>query len=107
MAPADTSHGDKHLLENVGSATRDFCMLERNILSHFRLALLLSLLSASVLLRVRLIPEEPPDRHSHAGLPMATVQFVASLAAITVGWWEFQSDLKNLKNMRAFLVTAK
>lgn len=87
-------------------------MLERNILSHLKLALLLSLLSSSVLLRARLVPsdtgsvpmEGPPSK---AGLPMAVVQLAASLAAILAGCWEYYSGYKDLRNMRAFLVATK
>lgn len=87
-------------------------MLERNILSHFKLGLLLSLLSSSVLLHARLpAPSDAPSSQSSgrtkAGLPMATLQMVAALAAIAAGSWEYWSGNKDLRNMRAFLVAAK
>lgn len=85
-------------------------MLERNLLSHLKLALLLSLLSSSLLLRARLVPEpgDPsPETEDKTGLPLAVVQIVASLAAIIAGIWEYHSGYRDLRNMRAFLVAAK
>lgn len=85
-------------------------MLERNILSHLKLALLLSLLSSSVILRVRLVPPNDSTevpQGSASGFPMAVIQFVASIAAIAAGWWEYQCGYRDLLNMRAFLVATK
>jgi hypothetical protein len=101
-----------HMLENTGSTARDFCMLERNILSHLKLALLLSLLSSSVLLHARLVPEATndsgsPHGDSKIGLPLAGVQVAASLAAIAAGAWEYHSGYLDMRNMRAFLVATK
>lgn len=101
-----------HMVENTGSTARDFCMLERNILSHLKLALLLSLLSSSVLLRARLVPEpndtpQRDDGDSRGGIPLASVQFIASLAAIVAGAWEYHSGYRDLRDMRAFLVATK
>jgi hypothetical protein len=97
-----------YVVENVGSTARDFCMLERNILSHLKLALLLSLLSSSVLLRARLVPTsdgaDVPD-YSRYGFPMAAVQFVASLAAIVAGCWEYQRGYWDMRDMKAFFAT--
>lgn len=74
-------------------------------------ALLLSLLSSSVLLRARLPEPSNQDgstRHqSKAGVPMATLQMVASLAAIGGAFWEYHSNMRALRNMRAFLVATK
>jgi hypothetical protein len=95
------------LVENTGSTARDFCMLERNILSHVRLALLLALLSSSVLLRARLVPNDNPQHPPASDLPMAAVQFAASIAAIAAGIWEYQSGYRDLRNLRAFLVSTK
>jgi hypothetical protein len=98
------------LVENTGSTARDFCMLERNILSHVRLALLLALLSSSVLLRARLVPDDNPEYpppSSSPDLPMAAVQFAASIAAIAAGIWQYQSGYRDLLNLRAFLVSTK
>jgi hypothetical protein len=104
------------IVENTGSTARDFCMLERNILSHFKLGLLLSLLSSSILLHARLPgpspdPSDPNDgdssKSSKAGIPMATIQFVAALVAIAAGAWEYWSKEKDLRSMRAFLMASK
>ncbi|KZP09905.1 hypothetical protein FIBSPDRAFT_900149 [Athelia psychrophila] len=90
------------MVDNVGSTARDYCMLERNLLSYFKLALLLSLLSSSVLLKVRL---PGPVEDSHAGVPMASIQILASLAALAVGLHSYWTDQKAMRNMRAFLMT--
>ncbi|KAF9461212.1 hypothetical protein BDZ94DRAFT_1141336, partial [Collybia nuda] len=95
-----------HMVENMGSNARDFCMLERNLLSHLKLALLLSLLSSSILLRARLVPDAEgiPEPQNRNGIPLAVIQIVASIAAIIAGVWEYHSGYKDLRNMRAFLV---
>lgn len=89
-------------------------MLERNILSHLKLALLLSLLSSAILLHARLPTpseddsgEKPPPSGSKAELPMATLEMVAALAAIAAGVWEYWCGDRDLRNMRAFLVANK
>ena len=93
-------------------------MLERNILSHFKLGLLLSLLSSGILLHARLPGPTFEDgrgdggnggdpQASKAGIPMAAVQFVAAIVAIAAGAWEYWSKEKDLRNMRAFLVASK
>ena len=72
--------------------------------------MLLSLLSSSVLLKTRLAgpaESDSPTGSSDAGLPMAIVQMIASLAAIAVGFYGYYTDMKALKNMRAFLVATK
>ncbi|KAJ7606144.1 hypothetical protein DFH06DRAFT_1243504 [Mycena polygramma] len=96
------------MVENAGSAARDFCMLERNLLSHLKLALLLSLLSSSVLLRARLVPEDKPSEMSGSvGLVVASLQFTAALAAIVAGVWEYYCGYRDIRNMHAFLVAVK
>ncbi|KAF9006068.1 hypothetical protein BDQ17DRAFT_1352667 [Cyathus striatus] len=94
------------LVENTGSNARDFAMLERNILSHLKLALLLSLLSSSVLLQARLVPNEPT--HTSSGrIPLATVEFSAALVCIIAGAWEYYSGYWDLRKTRAFLASPK
>ncbi|KAJ6518785.1 hypothetical protein C8R45DRAFT_949222 [Mycena sanguinolenta] len=96
------------LIANTGSTARDFCMLERNLLSHLKLALLLSLLSSSVLLRARLVPDSTStDLSPAAGIVVASLQFTAALAAIGAGVWEYYCGCRDLKNMHAFLVAVK
>ena len=72
-------------------------------------ALLLSLLSSSVLLRARLPdPQEGSSENaSKSGVLMATLQMVASLAAIGGAYYEYTSHMRIIRNMRAFLVATK
>ena len=51
-------------LDIRGSAVRDFQMLERNLLTHVRLAVLLSVLSSSLVLNVRLADSASSSRES-------------------------------------------
>ncbi|KAK7012230.1 hypothetical protein R3P38DRAFT_3020000 [Favolaschia claudopus] len=96
------------MIRNTGSTARDFCMLERNLLSHIKLALLLSLLSSSVLLRARLVPSDNPSELSGTiGYVVASLQFAAALAAIFAGAWEYYYGYWDLRNMHAFLVATK
>ncbi|KAJ6581481.1 hypothetical protein B0H19DRAFT_1115415 [Mycena capillaripes] len=96
------------MLENSGSTARDFCMLERNLLSHLKLALLLSLLSSSVLLRARLVPvDKPTELSGTTGIVVASLQFTAALAAIVAGVWEYYCGYWDIRNMHAFLVAVK
>lgn len=93
---------------NKGSTARDFCFLERNILSHLKLALLLSLLSSSSLLHARLpSPDSDSDSESSHAFPVACIQFAAALAAIGAGLWQFWSGDADLRSSRAFLVASK
>ncbi|KAF8159526.1 hypothetical protein B0H34DRAFT_703862 [Crassisporium funariophilum] len=96
-----------HMVANTGSTCRDFCMLERNILSHLKLALLLSLLSSSLLLRARLVPEKEGNTDTGGGVPLAVVEFVAALACIVAGVWEYYSGYWDLRKTRAFLAATK
>jgi len=77
-------------------------MLERNILSHFKLALLLSLLASSLLLHARLVPADDPTDASF-GLPLACVEFVTAIATIVAGVWEYFSGYSDYRHARAFL----
>ena len=86
-------------------------MLERNLLSHLKLGVLLSLLSASIFLRTRLISEpgesDPIPDQTHAGPLLASVQSVAALAALVAGYWQYYSHYRDLYYSRAFLVNNK
>ncbi|KAF8845068.1 hypothetical protein BDN67DRAFT_893111 [Paxillus ammoniavirescens] len=99
-------------LEVVGSTVRDFCMLERNFLSHFKLVLLLMLLSSSALLGTRL-PAPPGSDASQGGtlgkanFPVAIMQFIAALAAIGAAFWEYHTGVKDLMRVRAFFIATK
>lgn len=95
---------------NNGSAARDFAMLERNLLSHLRLAALILLLTASVLLDARLpSPSEPSGGtpRSASSIPIASVELVAALTAIGAGIWEYRRGYQDMQDMKGFLVAAK
>ncbi|EIW58215.1 uncharacterized protein TRAVEDRAFT_148271 [Trametes versicolor FP-101664 SS1] len=93
--------------EIVGSAGRDFAMLERNLLSHLRLAVLLSLLSSSLLLHTRLpIPSDPGSAQTPAsktGLATAIIEVIAAVAAIAAGVWEYWQGYADMNAQRGFL----
>lgn len=96
--------------ENTGSAARDFAMLERNLLSHLRLAALLMLLASSVLLSARLPSSSEPEGtapHSAAQIPLASIQVAAALTAIGAGIWEYRRGYKDMKDMKGFLLASK
>lgn len=81
-------------------------MLERNILSHLKLALLLSLLSSSLILHARLIPAKGTSDSAY-NFPLAIVEFIAAMIAVVAGVWEYFSGCADLKNARAFLTGVK
>jgi hypothetical protein len=93
-------------LANSASTARDFCMLERNILSHLKLALLLSLLSSSLLLQARLVPSTD-NQNDPSSIPLATLLFVAAIACISIGLWEYFRGFRDMRMTRAFLSTPK
>ena len=96
--------------ENTGSAARDFAMLERNLLSHVRLAMLLLLLSSSLVLNARLpSPSEPTGGTPHpAGrIPLASLQLVGALVAIGAGTWEYRRGYRDMREMKGFLTASK
>lgn len=96
-----------YLIENTGSTARDFCFLERNILSHLKIALLLSLLSSSLLLRARLVPEKEPHSESGGEVPLAIIEFTTAIACIVAGAFEYYSGYWDLRYARAFMAAAK
>jgi len=97
-----------YLVPNKGSAARDFCMLERNFLSHLKLAILFSLLSSSLLLRARLVPEpDLPHAGDKASIPLAGVLFAAGLTTLGAGAWEYNVENRDLMKMTAFLQAIK
>ena len=104
--PTPSPSSSSYLIPNVGSTARDYCMLERNLLSHLKLALLLSILSASIILRARLVPVTDYNKED-GGMPLASVEFAAALVCIVAGGWEYYQGYWDLKNGRAFLVATK
>ncbi|KAH7890794.1 hypothetical protein F5I97DRAFT_1838804, partial [Phlebopus sp. FC_14] len=93
-------------LEVTGSTVRDFCMLERNFLSHLKLVLLLILLSSSALLGIRL-PGPSQSDLSKASSSLAILLLVAALVTIAAALWEYHSGVKDLLRVRAFLMVTK
>lgn len=95
---------------NNGSAARDFAMLERNLLSHLRLATVMLLLAASVLLHARLpSPSEPSGETplSAGSIPLASIEIVGAITAIGAGIWEYRRGYRDMQDMKGFLVAAK
>lgn len=80
-------------------------MLERNILSHLKLALLLSLLSSSLLLNARLVPQS--GHQASGSVPLASIEFGAAMCCVVGGAWEFYNGYRDLKHDRAFMVGVK
>ncbi|EJF64405.1 hypothetical protein BD309DRAFT_876259 [Dichomitus squalens] len=90
-----------------GSEGRDFAMLERNLLSHLRLAVLLSLSFASLLLNTRLpTPSDPGSAQtpqSKTGLAISWMELMAAVLAIAAGLWEYWQGYIDMKTQRGFL----
>ena len=81
-------------------------MLERNILSHLKLALLLSLLSSSLLLQARLVPSTN-DQNTVSSISLASLLFIAAIACISIGLWEYFRGFRDMRMSRAFLTSPK
>ncbi|KAF5361916.1 hypothetical protein D9756_002278 [Leucocoprinus leucothites] len=90
-------------VENAGSQARDFCMLERNFLSHVKLMLLLAILSWSVLLHARLVPEQPEETSNNGGIPLSAVEYGAALVCAGAGCWEYYEGYRDLRKLTPFL----
>lgn len=80
-------------------------MLERNILSHLKLGLLLSVLSSSLLLQARLVPQSPYQ--SSGSMAVACIEFAAGVLCFAAGAWEYYNGYQDLKQVRAFMVGVK
>jgi len=93
-------------VENTGSQARDFCMLERNFLSHVKLALLLAVLSWSILLKSRLVPGQP-EKENDDGTPLSAVEYGASLACVIAGVWEYYKGYRDLRTSTPFFKGTK
>lgn len=96
-------------MENTGSTARDFQMLERNLLSHVKLAMLLSLLSSSILLRTRLSGGSSTSSGdpSKIQLPIASLEFAAALCTIFAGMYQYFRTWKDYQTLRGFLTATK
>ncbi|QRW00126.1 transmembrane protein [Ceratobasidium sp. AG-Ba] len=95
------------LVPNTGSAARDYCTIERTLLSFTRLGLVLFMLSTSLLLKARIPnPDDSTDSGnsgSPASFPLGTIYTAASILAIVAGWLGYESDLKGLLEERGFV----
>ncbi|KAH9839696.1 uncharacterized protein C8Q71DRAFT_459007 [Rhodofomes roseus] len=94
-------------LENTGSTTRDFLMLERNLLSHVKLAMLLSLLSSSILLRARLTGSTGGGDPTSIRVPISIVDYAAAICAMCAGVFQYYQTSKDYRTSRGFLVATK
>ncbi|CAE6478371.1 unnamed protein product [Rhizoctonia solani] len=104
-SPDRSSSRSSSLVPNTGSAARDYCTIERTLLAFTRLGLVLFVLSASLLLKARLPgPEdENSDTGGPAAFPLGTIFTITSILAIISGWMGYESDLKGLREERAFV----
>lgn len=85
-------------------------MLERNLLSHIKLALLLFLLSSSFLLQTRLFPSHSDQGgfdYERFGLPLSILLYTAAFLTMIGGIWEFFSGHADFRTERAFLSAPK
>ncbi|CAE6435821.1 unnamed protein product [Rhizoctonia solani] len=100
-----SSTSSSSFVPNTGSTARDYCTIERTLLSFSRLGLVLFVLSASLLLKARLPGPENDDTETGgaAALPLGTIYILASVLAIISGWMGYESDLKGLREERAFV----
>ncbi|KAI9464452.1 hypothetical protein BJY52DRAFT_1249160 [Lactarius psammicola] len=96
-------------IENHGSTARDYCMLERNFLSHAKLALLLMLISSSVLLQARLDSPTNPEEHGghKLGIPLAAIEIILAFVVIGSGLWEYETGVRDMRARRAFLLSTE
>ncbi|PCH36220.1 hypothetical protein WOLCODRAFT_166759 [Wolfiporia cocos MD-104 SS10] len=95
------------IVENTGSTTRDFLMLERNLLSHVKLGMLLSLLSSSIILKTRITGNTSGGDPTKIQIPIGSVEFAAALCAIGAGLFQYFRSCKDIRSMRGFLVATK
>jgi len=93
-------------VENTGSQARDFCMLERNLLSHVKLALLLAVLSWSILLKSRLVPGQP-ENENNSDIPFSAAEYGTALACIVAGIWEYYKGYNDLRTSTPFFKGTK
>ncbi|PVF98899.1 hypothetical protein CPB86DRAFT_784345 [Serendipita vermifera] len=98
-------------VDNVGSEARDFCAIERTYLSHIRLGMLLSLLSAALMLNARLpTPGQDPSHHQDAPLytiPLASAYLAASICGLSVACYNYERLWKGLKDGAAFVQSSR
>src|SRR5258708_29739940 len=86
--------------------------IERTYLSHLRLGVVLTLLSASILLNARLPAptgdgDPTSDRNQLQGLRFGSLYFVAALAAFVGGLLNYDKLWSDMKSGRAFVQSPK
>ncbi|KIY53361.1 hypothetical protein FISHEDRAFT_13189, partial [Fistulina hepatica ATCC 64428] len=86
------------LHENVGSTTRDFLMIERNVLAHLRLALTLFFLACSTLV----VHSSIWGRD--ASVALASVEMFAAVLAIIAGAYQYERMYRAVSGWRAFIL---
>ncbi|KZV74518.1 hypothetical protein PENSPDRAFT_194951 [Peniophora sp. CONT] len=96
-----------------GSSPRDFCMLERNFLSHARLALLLALFASAVLLEVRLPLNSSDDEENRSDgnwtdvVVLASVGIGAAVLVILAGYGEYELGFRDIRSQHPTLQSSK
>lgn len=83
--------------------------IERTYLSHIRLGLLLSLLSAAILLNARLpdpITESSEGSHPYT-VTLGSLYFIASILGLTAGLFNYERLWKGLKDGAAFVQSSR
>ncbi|KAL1659087.1 hypothetical protein GGF50DRAFT_131293 [Schizophyllum commune] len=100
-------HACPPLYENTGSTARDYLMLERNLLTHLKLALLLSIVASSVLLKAKIVPSEG-DGFTEGGrrsgwLALASFEFAAALFTIGAAVWQYFDASEDMRRARPFM----
>jgi hypothetical protein len=96
---------------NSASVARDYAMLERNILAHVKLALLLSLSSTALVLHIQLPAQiaETPDvtKLQNTSFPLSIVLFIAGVITVFIGCGDYISNYIDMMSDNAFLVASK
>uniref|UniRef100_D8Q195 Protein NO VEIN C-terminal domain-containing protein n=1 Tax=Schizophyllum commune (strain H4-8 / FGSC 9210) TaxID=578458 RepID=D8Q195_SCHCM len=104
-------HARPPLYENTGSTARDYLMLERNLLTHLKLALLLSVVASSVLLKAKIVPSEG-NGSSEGGrrsgwLALASFEFAAALFTIGAAVWQYFDASEDMRRARPFMESSR
>ena len=92
-------------IENKESAARDFLALEKTFLSHLKLASLLSLLSTSILERIRIPGRDIPkdsDIEKSLHIPLGSIYAALALATLYAGVRRYRRHSCDLMLERAF-----
>ncbi|KAL1747604.1 hypothetical protein HDZ31DRAFT_61081 [Schizophyllum fasciatum] len=98
--------------ENTGSTARDYLMLERNLLTHLKLALLLSIVASSVILKAKLVPSVAADGAQTGGrkpewMALASFEFAAALLTIGAAVWQYFDASNDMRDARPFMESSR